>query len=181
MNGWIKLHRKMLENPILMESNDYLALWIYLLLNATHRKHETIFGGKVITLEPGQLVTGRNKLAKELHLQGMKVDRMLFCLESAQMIEQTKKSGVGRIITITAWDEYQTFEQTFEQSMSKVCAKYEQSMSTIQEGKEGKEVLYRQARTKGKKDKGNKFQNFPSRDYDMDELEKQLLKGEANG
>ena len=32
MEGWIKLHRKMLDNPIVCKDSDYLAVWIYLLL-----------------------------------------------------------------------------------------------------------------------------------------------------
>ena len=32
MEGWIKIHRKMLENPIICKDSDYLSIWIYLLL-----------------------------------------------------------------------------------------------------------------------------------------------------
>ena len=34
--GWIKLHRELLDNPVVTKDNDYLAVWIYLLLEATH-------------------------------------------------------------------------------------------------------------------------------------------------
>ena len=40
-NGWIKLHRKTLDNPIVMKDTDHLAVWMWLLLNATHSDHET--------------------------------------------------------------------------------------------------------------------------------------------
>jgi hypothetical protein len=52
MEGWIKLHRKMLDNPIVNKDCEYLAVWIYLLLNATHKEYDVIFEGKRITLQP---------------------------------------------------------------------------------------------------------------------------------
>ena len=39
-NGYIKLHRKLLDNPVVMKSNDHLAVWMYLLLNATHQDYQ---------------------------------------------------------------------------------------------------------------------------------------------
>lgn len=52
MDGWIKLHRKLLDNPVVTKDSDHLAVWIYLLLNATHREVDVLFGGKRITLKP---------------------------------------------------------------------------------------------------------------------------------
>ena len=63
-NGFIKLHRKILENPIIMKDADYLALWIYLLLEAIHKENDKIFKGKRITLKAGQLITGRNVISE---------------------------------------------------------------------------------------------------------------------
>ena len=40
MDGYIKLHRKLLENPVVCKDSDYLSIWIYLLLNATQKKLE---------------------------------------------------------------------------------------------------------------------------------------------
>lgn len=52
MDGWIKLHRKMLDNPIVWKDNDHLAVWIYLLLNASHKDTDVLFKGKRTTLKP---------------------------------------------------------------------------------------------------------------------------------
>ena len=143
MNGWIKLHRKMLENPVVMNSPEYLALWVYLLLNASHDEHYTMFGGKKIALQAGQLATGRKKLAKILHCNEYKIERMLSCFESERMIAQTQKSGVGRIITITAWSEYQIDAQTNAQTLHELCTNSAQTLHTkqeIAEGREGKDI-----------------------------------------
>ena len=45
MEGWIKMHRKILDNPIICKDSDYLSVWIYLLLNATHKEIPAIFKG----------------------------------------------------------------------------------------------------------------------------------------
>lgn len=46
MEGWIKLHRCLLHNPLVMKDADYLAVWCYLLLKATHSDYSVMFGGK---------------------------------------------------------------------------------------------------------------------------------------
>ena len=77
-DGWIKLHRKILENPVVCKDADYLAVWIYLLLKATHDEIQMIFRGEKIRLRPGQLITGdvykrqpkRNLQRKTHHFPG---------------------------------------------------------------------------------------------------------------
>ena len=59
MDGWVKIHRKILDNPIVCKDSDYLAVWVYLLLNATHQEYDTLFKGKRMTLQKGQLITGK--------------------------------------------------------------------------------------------------------------------------
>jgi len=57
MEGWIKLHRKILENPVICKDADHFYLWCYLLLSATHQEITAVFNGKKITLMPGQLIS----------------------------------------------------------------------------------------------------------------------------
>ena len=64
-NGYIKLHRKILDNPIVMKDTECLAVWIYLLLNATHKEKSVMFKGKRVTLKPGQLITGIISISKK--------------------------------------------------------------------------------------------------------------------
>src|SRR5688572_3306463 len=63
LKGWVCLHRKILEHPR-WKDDAWPRLWLTLLLLATHTEHETKFGDDVITLKPGQLVTGREQLAE---------------------------------------------------------------------------------------------------------------------
>lgn len=108
--GWIKLHRKLLDNPVTMKDTDHLAVWIYLLLNASHNEHPALFKGEKIMLKPGQLITGRKSIALALHIDESKVERILKSLKSEQQIEQ-QTSSKNRLISITNWEFYQQSEQ----------------------------------------------------------------------
>ncbi len=138
-NGWIKLHRKTLKNPIVCKDAAHLAIWTYLLLMATHEEHATLFEGKKITLQPGQLVTGRKKIALEMDLSEAKVQRVLKDFEIEQQIEQQTKSH-GRLITITNWNQYQLCEQQTERRVNNKRTTTEQQVNTKQEIKEVKNV-----------------------------------------
>ena len=67
-SGWIKLHRALLDNPVVMKDAEHLAIWTWLLLNATHNGTDVMFHGKRITLKPGELTTGRQRIAKALKI-----------------------------------------------------------------------------------------------------------------
>lgn len=133
------MHRKMLDNPIVFKDMDHLGVWIYLLLSVTHSEHETIFGGQKYVLKPGQLITGRRKIAHDTGVEEHKVDRILKLFKTAQQIEQLSKP-YGSVITILRWNDYQCCEPQSKQRLSNKRATNEQQMSTIQEWKEGKEI-----------------------------------------
>ena len=99
MNGYIKLHRKVLENPIVFKDSDHLTLWIYLLLMATHRDRETYFNNERFTLNPGQLITGIIKLEREIKVNKSKIQRILKLFENEKQIEQ-QTTNKCRLITI---------------------------------------------------------------------------------
>lgn len=128
-DGWVKAHRSMLENPVVSKDSDHLAVWMYLLLNATHKEQEKMFAGKKITLQPGQLITGRKKIAEEFKINESKVQRILKLFESEQQIEQ-QTSNANRLITIVNWCLYQGNEQQIEQQMNNQCTTNEQPVNT---------------------------------------------------
>ena len=127
--GWIKLHRKLLDNPVTMKDTDHLAVWIYLLLNASHNEHPALFKGKKIMLKPGQLITGRKSIALALHIDESKVERILKSLKSEQQIEQ-QTSSKNRLISITNWEFYQQSEQQNEQQVNNKRTTSEQQVNT---------------------------------------------------
>lgn len=112
-NGYIRLYRKVLENPIVCKDGDHLAVWVYLLLDATHKERYELFGGRKILLQPGQTVTGRKKIAKALNVSESKIQRIIKLFESEQQIEQ-QTSSKNRLITVVNWQDYQSSEQQIE-------------------------------------------------------------------
>lgn len=116
MQGYIKLHRKLMESAIWSDPY-YLKLWMYCLMKATHKEREMIFGNQVITLEPGQFITGRKSLTEDLN-KGMKPKqrlndstwwRYLNNLEKFEMLN-IKKTNKYSVVSILKWSEYQETE-----------------------------------------------------------------------
>ena len=138
-NGWIKLHRKLLDNPIVMKDSEYLAVWIYLLLNASHAEYPVLFGGKKITLQPGQLITGRKSIASTLCISESKVTRILESLKSEHLIEQ-QTSNKNRLVSIVNWEHYQQSEHQIEQQPNNNRTTTEQQLNTNKKNKKIKKI-----------------------------------------
>ena len=88
MDGWVKLYRKSIENPVICKDTDHFAIWLYLLVTATHQEQSALFQGKSVTLLPGQLITGRKSISDKLKVSEYKVQRVLKFFETEQQIEQ---------------------------------------------------------------------------------------------
>ena len=132
--GYIKIHRKMFENPTVMKDADHLAVWIYLLGEAEWKPTPDYFMGEKITLQPGQFTIGRKQIAEALRVTESKVQRILKCYADEQLIEQ-QTSNRNRLITIVKWDKYQVDEQQSEQQMNNQRTTDEQQMNTPEETK----------------------------------------------
>jgi hypothetical protein len=104
-NGWIKLHRKLLENPIFQRS-QYVHLWVALLLLANHDERKMMWNGGIIVIHEGQFVTGRKKLAELTGIPEGTIEDILKWLETQQQIRQ-QKTNKYRLVTILNWKEYQ--------------------------------------------------------------------------
>ena len=139
MEGWVKIHRKLLDNPIVCKDSDTLAIWLYLLLNATHQEYDVLFKRKRITLKEGQLITGRKSIAEKLKLSESKVQRVLKTLEIEQQIEQ-QASSRNRLITILNWEKYQNTEQQIEHQVNSKRTASEQQVNTNKNVKNDKNI-----------------------------------------
>lgn len=146
-NGWIKLHRKLLDNPVVMKDSDHLAVWIYLLLNASHTEYPVLFGGKKISLKAGQLITGRKSIASTLGISESKVRRVLDLFEIDQQIDR-QRSNKNSLVSILNWDKYQIFDQQIDQQATNKRPTTDQQATTnknnknIKNIKECKEIIY---------------------------------------
>ena len=141
MNGWIKLHRKVFENPTVTRSPEHLAVWMYLLCHAVQKPYKVVFAGREIELQPGQLITSRQSIANstKCKIHESSVQRILKCFENAHQIEQ-QKSNRNRLITVKNWDVYQKGEQQNEHQANNRRTASEQQANTNKENKEDKEI-----------------------------------------
>lgn len=136
-SGWIKSYRKTLDNPIICKDTDHIAIWMYLLWSATHQPISKLFGGKRITLNPGQLITGRKSISKQFNISESKVQRVLKTFEIEQQIEQ-QTSNRSRLISILNWNEYQCSEQQNEQQVNnkRTTSEHKQEHKNIRSNKD---------------------------------------------
>jgi DNA-binding transcriptional MocR family regulator len=139
--GYIKLWRQMRDNPTVYKDADHIAVWVELLFLAQFHPHDANFGGERITLQPGQLITGRKKLATKLGVSESKVQRILKCFESEHMIEQ-QTDNRKRLITIVSWSKFQQGEQQDEQQVNSNRTASEQQVNTYKERKKERNKEY---------------------------------------
>lgn len=106
MDGWIKFYRKFLSWEWYSDINTK-CLFLHLLLKANHKAKKW----RGITIQQGQLVTGRKVLAEEIGLSEQQVRTSLLRLKSTNeiTIESTRQYS---IITLVKWNDYQAEQPT---------------------------------------------------------------------
>ena len=140
MDGWLKLYRSILDSAVFQDA-EILKVWIWLLCNVAFEQHDTICCGKVITIKPGQIATGRKKIAQCTDLNENKVYRALTALKSLGNIE-IKATNKYSIITVVNWDKYQDENgkrtSSEQQNNSRTTADEQQNNSKPTQHKNGK-------------------------------------------
>lgn len=178
MTGYIKAYRSLLENPLVCRDTETFAVWNYLLLSVNHAEQKVLFGGKSITMLPGQMITGRKKIADFWKISESKVERILNLLENEQQIEQ-QKSNKNRLITVLNWQKYQNSEQQIEQQVNNNRTTSEQQVNTNKNIKNDNNINNYTTRTRVKKKYGE-FQNVFLTDAEIEKLKKQLPNFDKN-
>ena len=109
--GWIKIHRQLLEWEWYDDLN-VKVLFFHLLLKANHKPKK--YKGKII--EVGQLITGLEVLSTETSLSVQKIRTALTKLKSTNEIT-IKSSSKGTVIQVVNYKKYQvvTNEPTNDQ------------------------------------------------------------------
>lgn len=131
LGGWVKVHRALSDHHISSDPAT-LSIWIHLLLLANHKETKRMINGRVIAIQPGQLITSRKSLAAKTGVNESKVERVLLALKNEQQIEQHGTSKF-RVISIVKWAEYQQDEQQAEQLVNSKRTTDEQQMNTPEE------------------------------------------------
>lgn len=111
-NGWIKLHRELLEKPIWTASTpEQKTILITLLAMANHKEKEWEWKGQKYVAKPGQFVTSLpsivEKSGKGISLQNVRTALKRFEKLEFLTDESTKQN---RLITLLNWGLYQQGE-----------------------------------------------------------------------
>lgn len=119
MTGWIKLYRKLMDNPYYFAEKFCRGMaWIDLLLLANHEDGIFFKRGIKVEVKRGQLGYDIETLSKRWKWSRGKVERWLFELEKSRQIAR-QKNNVTTIITITNYEEYQGVDKANDKPNSK--------------------------------------------------------------
>jgi hypothetical protein len=131
-NGWIKLHRQILEWEWYDDINCF-RLFTHLILKANHKEKRY----KGIVIKAGQIVTSRDLLAEETGLSSQQIRTAITKLKSTNEITSVTSSQ-GTIIEVVNYEKYQiaTNEITEEQPTSN------QRATTNKNDKKEKKEIY---------------------------------------
>ncbi|WP_173915941.1 DnaD domain-containing protein [Halobacillus sp. Marseille-Q1614] len=145
MQGWIKLHRKIIQSEI-FENEKMLKIFIYCLTKSSHKNTESRVGRQKVQLKPGQFIFGRKKAASELNMNESTVRDYLKILEEDDVITilSTNKYSV---ITVENWANYQSNDEEYDnkssadnQQKNSTSPSDRQQKDTYKNGRELKEV-----------------------------------------
>lgn len=142
--GWVKLHKKTLKSPVVMKDADHLAIWTYLLMKAAYKDYDVLFGGKRITLHPGQLTITIGAISNELSVGYEKTKNVLREFEAEGMIARNSTRH-GTLVTIANWCKYQETENPYFTQSSPLSEPTENRPRTDQPNAENPENIGKNA------------------------------------
>jgi hypothetical protein len=104
-NGWIKLHRKLLESAV-FGNEKALKIWVWCLLRANHKTREVLIGRQKLTIAKGQFIMGSTRAVDELSLAKATIWHWLNFLEKHGQV-RLQRTTKYTIVTLLNWEEYQ--------------------------------------------------------------------------
>ncbi len=106
-NGFILIHRKLLDNPIwTCCTESTLRVWLACLVLANWRDGSWYDGHQEVQIPRGSFVSGREKLAAVCHVSEKQIRTALVALEKLQCLA-IKRTNKYSVITVTKYNDYQ--------------------------------------------------------------------------
>ena len=164
MSGWIKIDRKIQDNPVLNEKPfDKFHAWMDLLLMAEYKMRTVFVNNTEVTLLPGQILISQRELSDRWGWSRAKVIRFLEELERTTMCT-TNRTTNGTTLTLVNWRKYQT-ERTTNETTDETTNETTllNTLTIYTDSKENKKQ--RNARTRA-----SKFRNYDERHTDYEKL-----------
>ena len=156
-SGYYLSHRRKFGHPLLKNSILMQGAWDWIIGNANFLPTRSEHKGRVITLERGQLLGGREYLAKEWGISPDRVRTILSKLETDGMIKRHQAPNHGaNIITVCNYEKYQNAVAVEPQASPQAGPRPSPSSPhNISKGKELKEELQPRASANDDPDPGD--------------------------
>ncbi|KAF5072855.1 hypothetical protein DSECCO2_197430 [anaerobic digester metagenome] len=137
--GWIKLHRKITENPMYFsERFTRMQAWIDLLIMANHGGRIIYIRGNKVEVKRGEIARSTEGLAQRWMWSRGKVIRFLNELENSKMIVQ-QKNRVITLLSILNYDVYQS-DGTTDKTADEQQTVHEQECKNVKNDNINKEA-----------------------------------------
>ena len=142
MGGWFKVYRELQKKPIWKNSTpEQKVVLMTLLMKATFRPTTEEFQGRVIELQPGQMITSLegicNTAGKGISIQNVRTALKRFVRLGFITDIPTNKN---RLITIINWELYQGDEQAANKQANRDLTGVQQASNNDIEGGEWGEI-----------------------------------------
>ena len=109
--GWIKLHRSLLDDALWRCSTDsQKVLLVVILMLANHKDNEWIWNDKKFICKRGQFITSLRSLAEKAQISKKAVEGALSKFEKYGFLGTQKGTG-GTLITVCNYYKYQSDER----------------------------------------------------------------------
>lgn len=121
MDGWIKLHRKVMKSPMYRQLNSKQRdVMMTILLLANHESNTWEFRGDVYDVQPGQFITSLDSLkehcASDVTTQNIRTALLKLEKHGFLTNESTKKN---RLITVVNWGVYQGYDDSTNKEINR--------------------------------------------------------------
>jgi hypothetical protein len=159
MEGWIKLHRKLLDWRWFNDVN-MLKVFLYILLKSNHKKKSW----KGVDILPGQMIFSRRKVSERLEISETQIRTVIARLKSTHEITH-ESTNQFTLITVVNWASYQNEGSESTHESTHVFANEQptnnQRITTPKERKEGLEGKEKKIRRSSESDPAeNDFEKF---------------------
>ena len=139
MQGWVKIHRDLLDNELWSDKPFTKGqAWVDLLLLANHKDKNVLIGSHTEMVERGSFITSELKLMERWGWGRKKVKLFLNFLESQKMIERNANNK-RTAITIVNYGFYQDCDLPKEQQKNSKRTDKEQLRNSTGTAKEHKQ------------------------------------------
>ncbi|MHC8818438.1 DNA replication protein [Escherichia coli] len=104
--GYVSIHRQFMDSRLYKDSQA-VHLWLHLILKANHESTVVNTDIGPITVDRGQMITGRPSLVRETFIPDNKVRSLLRTFESKGMLNICSMGKKFSLFTIVKYDDFQ--------------------------------------------------------------------------